>query len=268
MWQLQKCYWKKAVDIGPDQLKRYKEQWQNAKKHRKRLQRNKRSIAEIFSWSWKEYYEKIITAANELKHSHIDDARNLLKQARRDFRSGASFLKFDDDTRRGIAGSHPTSIMSGKYVDIEVGWFGFTYPAGDFTHAIYENNPYLSDALDNIPNEGKVTRSDYLNYIDGYKKALSGKRQGLGVSTRLPTIKRPDIFTTWNRGNGQFLKKELQLKSALRSSDYERYWDEVIAPISESDWCDSSPPSKRDKLEFDIWQNRVAMLDVLCQERD
>lgn len=258
-------YWDRSVYIDRKLLRNYKERWdQEKRRNRERnysiSQRSSESEVEILSWSWQEYLREI---RRDSKPVNRKAALLLLKRAREVFASQRPFHTLDFDTRRALAGSHPPT--EGNWKNIQVGWFGYTRAYGNFSQLIYDNVDGdqlrdLSDGLDNIPIKGVVEREDYMKYVAKFKQALDGKQHGLGVAARLLTIKRPDTFTPWNGRNKRTLEQLLEIKPKLKAKHYERYWDEIIVPLRESNWCDSPRPTGNEELE--IWLARVAMLDV------
>ena len=260
-----KSYWNRSVYIDRRLLGNYKQRWEQEK--RRNRERNysvttphTESEVEILSWSWQEYLRKIRGRSN-IKNRKA--ALMLLKRAREIFNHQKPFHSLDFDTRRALAGSHaPTE---GDWEKIENGWFGYTKAYGNFTQIIYDNVDgdqlrLLGEGLDSIPIDGVVYRADYLDYVDKFKQALEGKSRGLGVAARLLTIKRPDTFTPWNSLNKRKMQQLLHIKPMLKPNDYERYWDEIIVPVRESNWYDSPRPKEKEELQ--IWLGRVAMLDV------
>ena len=257
-----RSYWRESHYISRSRLEKYRERWDRERAKSKPAS-GENSTVEILSWSWKKYYATILKESKP-KHKSRKNALLLLQRAREMFDQGRAFHEFDYNTRKALAGS--TRPKDGEWADIENGWFGFTYPNGYFTQIIYDNVDgdqlrILGEGLGYIPNEGPVYRDDYLNYIERFKKALAEKPHGLGVGARLITIKRPDTFMPWNSGIKATLEQYLNLKTRIKPNDYERYWDEVVVPISESEWCDS--PQPKENQESEIWRCRVAMLDVL-----
>ncbi|MYF37440.1 MAG: NgoFVII family restriction endonuclease [Gammaproteobacteria bacterium] len=256
--EIVRSYYDRSRTVSKNLLDTYREQW----KRRKILEEKERKVqSELLCWTWEEYYKEI------RENSMIDDRKKalmLLHKAREIFLKDKPFHQLSSNTRRGLAGSHPPT--EGEFAEIGIGWFGFTRAYGNFTEVIYDNVngnqlQFLGEGLDHIPIEGVVYREDYLEYIKGLKQALKGKPHGLGVGARLLTIKRPDSFVPWNNEIKGTLEQKLKLKPKLKPHDYERYWDEVIVPIRESEWYDSPRPKRAHEL--DIWQCRVAMLDVL-----
>ena len=258
-------YWRDSVPITQSRLSRYKKQHFEMKKRRGVDSRNRQTESALLSWTWEEYCENLIAHPGSSIEG-IESCFKLLKVARKTFADDNSFGELEDDVRRVLAGSHPPK--EGDFADLDIGYFGFTKAYGNFSHLIKENDKYLSEAVNQIPVNGAVYRSEYMKYVKLLKKALEGKRHGLGVAARLLTIKRPDTFITWNGRNKVKLKQLLGITPMVAPTEYERYWDEVVVPISESNWYQSpKPPQKRKKRgvsEVEIWLNRVAMLDVLC----
>ena len=75
-------------------------------------------------------------------------------------------------------------------------------------------------------------------------------------------MKRPDYFICLNSQNRNGLRKDFSLSSNIR---YEEYWNNLITIIIYSVWWSSSCP--RDNSEKQIWQFRVAMLDIIYYQQ-
>ena len=256
-------YWKDSVPINQNRLKKYKKQFLESRKKSSRTRHNIESTNG--DWDWDEYRENILHSAISIES--VKRRIELLSMARESFDGRIPFDRLPDGDRKALAGTYRSK--TGKWAEVDIGYFGFTGAYGHFAHAVKFNNAVLSDAIGQIPITGPVYRAHYMNYVDLFKTAFQGKRHGLGVAARLLTVKRPDTFITWNKGNKQCLKNLLGLRPMVEpTTDYERYWDEVIVAINESDWYQSNEPASRKRTkgiaELDLWQNRVAMEDVLC----
>ena len=256
-------YWKLAVRVDQRMVNRYKRE--REERERKKDSNQQSGNDEILSLNWDEYCSKICSRSNSSKE-RIKMRVKLLKMARDVFEKDRPFNSLGEADRKALAGTY--RFNSGKWSNIDIGYFGSTNAYGYYVQLVNSNDRHLSEAIGCIPSRGTVSREDYLNYIDLFRHALEGKKHGLGVAARLLTIKRPDVFISWNGGNKQQLKALLGVKPMIAPTEYERFWDEVIAPVNESLWCQGAKPSERKQRhgikETDIWQNRVALLDVLC----
>lgn len=85
---------------------------------------------------------------------------------------------------------------------------------------------------------------------------------GIATASRLLAMKRPDYFICLNSQNRNGLRKDFSLSSNIR---YEEYWNNLITIIIYSVWWSSSCP--RDNSEKQIWQFRVAMLDIIYYQQ-
>ena len=127
----------------------------------------------------------------------------------------------------------------------EIKWRLFGSMAGNpaLKKRIADNDYTLSRALDLIPSSGPVTKEHYDNYIATLRQTFIYKNQfqGLAVATRLLCIKRPDVFLCIDGKNKSGLAIALGLSKGKIRID--TYWDSVIAPILESPWNLSAPPT-------------------------
>ena len=129
-----------------------------------------------------------------------------------------------------------------------------------FKKAINENNIHISNALDTIPLEGKITKNNYDEFVLEFKKALPQFKNPIGTFSRLLAMKRPDYFVCVDSKNMILLCKEFGLKKSEIS--YETYWDDIILRIQDSIWYNSSKPHKGSK-NIKIHEFRSAFLDCL-----
>ena len=126
---------------------------------------------------------------------------------------------------------------------------------------INENNNFISEALDLIPLEGKIYKSDYNNFVSLFQKAFPDGGSGIAIGSRLLTMKRPDYFVCLDKQNRPKLCEEFGIAQNISFDDY---WDEIIERILNSVWWSSERPD--DPIEIQAWQGRSAMLDAIFYE--
>ena len=158
----------------------------------------------------------------------------------------------DSEVRKTVAGL-PNSF------DLRRAWFGSMRGAGYLYQAVNHQDEHLSRALDMIPLQGIVSRSDFDAFIVELMAAFPKGRHGVGIATRLLAMKRPDQFVCFDAKNQRELCKDFGIK--LTGMDYRRYWDEVVEQIMDSPWWDS--PRPHDPEEGVVWDGRAAMLDAI-----
>ena len=161
-----------------------------------------------------------------------------------------------DIKRQQIAG-----ITSKDQNNPELDWMYFgNMVSPRFKTRINEDYIDISEALDYIPLNGIVTKSDYMNYVEYFQKH-SGYGYGVITISRLLAMKRPDVFFCITGGNKTYLYEDFGITRDIKSSEYERYWDEIIQRIHKSEWFNISEP--QDMIEKELWKKRVAMLDAI-----
>jgi hypothetical protein len=132
--------------------------------------------------------------------------------------------------------------------------------AGIYKNRIAENDINISRALDEIPLSGQITKIHYQRFLESYKKTFDGNY--LGTATRLLAMKRPDVFVCLDSKNKSALCKDFEIvQSGL---DYDRYWDEIIERIYDSQWWIN--PKPKDKREKSVSDSRAAFLDSIYYE--
>lgn len=206
----------------------------------------------VMGMDWPSYLAKI----KEDEQHGFDERLVLLDWMQKAFASAPHFKDIDAQTRRAIAGL-PNQVME------TAAWFGSMQGAGTFKNVVIQRPRHLSDALDQIPTSGTVTRAQYLCFIHEFCKAFPNGRDGIGTSTRLLSMKRPDQFLCVDSANLKRLAKDVGIIRADQL-DYERYWDEVVERIMDAPWWRSEPPISGPDLK--AWKSRAAMLDALFYE--
>ena len=252
-------YWNAADTVSKQDASAYRKLWLVQQRRRpsaptKPRQRSKPVPPvriEIMYKPWEDFVREVIDEESgffERRYTQIEDARQA-------FESQKHFAQMDDDTRKMIAGlpnqTYPHS-----------GWFGSMKGNGRFGKAVRLNNKFLSQALDQIPLDGPVSRAEYDAFIEEFKQAFPTGGHGIATATRLLAMKRPDNFICFDSKNCARMCKEFGVSPS--GMDYSRYWDEVILQIRDSVWWNASKPSNGP--ERTIWNSRAAMLDALLYD--
>lgn len=255
-------YWENSDKIDENDFHNYKNIWKKNKKKISNLaeeygkSKKTRPLVKsgIFSLDWEEYYQSI---QNDAFHS-FDGRIELLNTAQRYFRENQKFSDMSEIRRREIAGL-ATENQSDS--GIGWGWFGSMLGAGKFQNRINTNNEYISQALDAIPLQGKVYKSNYNQFVDIFQQAFPDGGSGVAIASRLLSMKRPDYFVCLDKQNRPRLSGEFGISKTVSFNDY---WDEIIERILNSVWWSSEKPV--DEVEAQAWQGRTAMLDAIFYE--
>ncbi|WP_299002647.1 phospholipase D family protein [uncultured Tenacibaculum sp.] len=255
--------WEEAKYFDRDELENYKTVWQNHKPKLNSLSgnygnsSNKKSkpihLASIINMKWEEFVEKVENSEFHSLKSRIGvlEVSNML------FHKVNSFSELSKDERKFIAGV-PNKLV----VDEGINWayFGSMRGNGIFNKEIGDNNIELSNALDEIPLFGQITKVHYLRFLKHFTKVFAGKN--LITASRLLAMKRPDVFVCLSSKNKAKLCKNF---GVIQSSlDYEKYWEDIILRIYDSEWWLNSKP--KTETERKISQGRSAFLDALYYE--
>ncbi|MDN5064814.1 phospholipase D family protein [Aliarcobacter lanthieri] len=207
--------------------------------------------SKIIMLDWNSFFKKV---KNDKKKS-FKIRLELLDKTQEYFRN-SSFANMTDMERRQISG-----ITSKDTNNPELDWMYFgNMVSPRFKTRIRKDYIYISKALDYIPLNGIVSKNDYMNCIEYFKKKV-GYGYGVITISRLLAMKRPDVFFCITGGNKKYLYEDFGLAKDIKSHEYERYWDEIIQRIHMSEWYDSKEP--RDDIEKDLWNKRAAMLDTI-----
>lgn len=262
MMEAVKEYWKNSEIINKSDFHNYKNIWL---KNRKKLNGLKEKFGKskkakpliksgIFSLDWSEYYELI---QNDSFHS-FDGRIELLNTVQNYFIEYGYFCDMSKINRREIAG---IATKNQSDFGISWGWFGGMGGAGKFQNRINTNNKYISQALDKIPLQGKIYKSNYNQFIELFQQAFPDGGSGVAIASRLLTMKRPDYFVCLDKQNRPRLCDEFGIKKTISFNDY---WDEIIERILNSVWWSSEKPTN--EIEVQAWLGRTAMLDAVFYE--
>lgn len=206
---------------------------------------------DILNYSWKEYYHII---QNDPYHG-FKERLDILDSVNKLFSNNDSFANMSKVDRKIIAG-----INGGRS-----GWFGSMIGNGKFKNAINENALTLSQAIDQIPLNGKVSKEQFFDYIQTYQSTpqFIDKPNSLATATRLLSMKRPDLFICFNSKNHHKICEDLGIKKSNMTA--ERYWFDVVQRFYDTAWFNSLEP-QADTEEKKAWRSRMALLDCVYYE--
>jgi hypothetical protein len=253
-------YWQNAQTIEKHQAESYREVWKRKQASLHKLtdrygddlgggeRPNKPAIdSSVMSMSWKKFFD----AVKSDSHHGFKKRCDLLERVKQGFLDYPSYGVMPDWLRKTIAGLPNRE-------EPNWGWFGSNKGAFKFKHEIQVYNPLISQAIDNIPLSGTVTREQYNHYIEFFQQSTPEVSNGIATASRLLTLKRPDQFVTLNARNNQGLCDDVGIKKT--GMTYERYWV-VIERIMDTPWWNE--PRPKDKTQARVWDGRVAMLDTI-----
>ncbi len=206
------------------------------------------SESAVMAMTWTEFYSLVQMDA----HHGFENRCDLLKLVHTAFEANNNFERMELGLRKTIAGL-PTDFNA------HWAWFGSMRGAGYYHQAVNDNNPHISQALDEIPLNGPVLREHYDAYVAEFVKAFPNGRDGIGIASRLLALKRPDYFICFDSKNNVELCKDFEIKKS--GMNYERYWEEIIERITDSAWWNE--PRPKDLLAATVWDGRAAMLDAI-----
>lgn len=252
-------YWEKGSRVTKSDAIAYREVWERKQPALRRLtgqygasQSTKPLTASsVMSMGWNRYFD----AVKQDPYHGFEKRCDLLATVRSAFSRYKTFASMPLPTRKTIAGLPNDQ-------DSHWGWFGSMKGAGHYHHAVNENNPHLSRALDEVPSRGIVSRAQYERYIAEFIQAFPSGRHGVAVASRLLALKRPDQFVCLDSRNRQRLCLDFGI--AQTGMTYERYWDEIIERIVDAPWWNSNRP--KGVKEGAVWDGRAAMLDAIFYE--
>lgn len=247
---------KEARTVSREEADNYRKLWKLRQPELKKLEgqygETKSGTAPVdrplMTMDWTQYLSRVKAD----KIHNFQDRLELLSIVRKLFSRTPKFADMNQEERKAVAGMDSNIAKDAK-------WFGSMMGVGYFQQAINNNNVHLSNALDKIPLTGEVNKAQYDAFIEEYLKAFPNGRDGIGTSSRLLALKRPDYFICVDSKNRNKLTEAFDIrKSGL---DYDRYWNEIVGRLIDTPWWRSLPPS--DPVELEAWQGRAAMLDAL-----
>lgn len=258
--QMVNGFWNRGKEIDQGFVDNYRLQHKATERYRKELQKDRKVIKpkanasnqKLRQWTWHEYVKQL----KQRTTRKFDVRLALLKEAKQMFLRVKIFNELSDWELKAIGGF--LTYHEGESIDW--GLFGSMKGSGVFQSVINSRNKYISEALDNIPMSGDITKEHYDKYIQLFEKAFDGQARqgGLPTASRLLAMKRPDTFICVDSENKDGLANDLGFAPSTINAD--KYWDEVIVPISESAWWQAERPTGEEGL---IWDGRTAMLDII-----
>ncbi len=210
----------------------------------------------LTSMTWNEFADLVVDDKTHGVHRRlkvIEIANNL-------FSTVQHFNQMHEEERKFIAGMpNKLSIEGAEYW----GYFGSMQGAGIFKNKVISKDTNLSKALDQIPGSGKIKKKHYESFVSCYTKVFLNthleKANNISTASRLLMMKRPDVFVCYDAQNKSGLCRDFGILQ--RDMNYERYWDDIIERIYDSQWWQHPPP--RNEVERRIWNARAAFLDTL-----
>ncbi|WP_346986000.1 phospholipase D family protein [Chryseobacterium sp. POE27] len=207
---------------------------------------------ELQTKSWDEFMDDVLGEGKRIIERRI----RVIEIAKELFQKVRHFKELDNNERKFIAGL-PTDLERTIPGAKDWAFFGSMRGAGKFSKLINDNNELISIALDEIPLDGIITKTNYDRFLDHFKKALPGNY--LATSTRLLAMKRPDVFICYDNKNKDALCRDFRI--IRNGMDHERYWNEIILRIADSEWYQK--PHPKDEMERKISMARSTFLDSL-----
>lgn len=222
------------------------------------IEKNPASL--ILGMNWEDFFDQV-----KQDQHHGDIQRLLLLTLAKQWFKKDHFNLLEEKKRRALAGT-----LKGKYNDLDFNWFGGNIQRQQlYNNLINNNSNIISEALDCIPIEGKISRMQYMKYAHIFNSAFPKGGDGPAIISRLISMKRPDYFVCLNNGNLPNIYNDLCILKLKRDNNnpllrYERYWDDIIMPIQNSVWWNVKRPD--DNIEGQVWDFRTALLDSIFYE--
>lgn len=262
--------WQDGQSFNIEQLADYRQMWNRQRYKIESLSGAYGSVkapkkpayeAKAIKMAWEAYLNKVYAD----KHHGVNSRLQVLNKARQLFQHYTDFGEMTQTETKAIAGilsKNNENIILGEKDDTDWLWFGSMRGCGIFQKQIIAKNKHITDAINSIPLAGPITIKEYNVFVNTYKKAFPKNQNMIATSTRLLSMKRPDIFICLDNKN----KKKLCEDYGIKASDmsYSRYWEEIVERIFDSAWWKVAMPNNGPERQ--IWQNRSAFLDAIYYE--
>jgi HKD family nuclease len=244
-------------------LDNYRIIWENQKEKIKSLSgqygskmRKPKPILEVpmLIRNWKQFMEEVDKEGSE----NLSKRLKVIEIAQELFNKVNHFDQLTEDERKFIAGIPNKLDIEGAD---DWAYFGSMRGAGFFKNKIKQNDHNISKALDQIPLGGQITKKHYDDFIKYYTKVFPGNY--IATATRLLCMKRPDIFVCFDSKNRSALCTDFGI--VQKGMNYEKYWEDVIARIYDSNWWKN--PDPKNNSEKKVSGARAAMLDSIYYEQ-
>jgi hypothetical protein len=232
--------------------------------------------SEIANWTWQEYLQHINSFATTIignGHKRLENGLRVLQASQTMFADVASFADLPTAERKAISGvigrTDMDNLQSTAARKLDFGQFGSMGGAGVFSGLVGTDAgaKALATAIDLIPAHGEITRQHYHDYVSRFRDAFAGKTRSGRVppASRLLAMKRPDAFACVDGANREGIARDLDCPPSTLV-DLDSYWEKVIEPIRSAPWYQAPKPAGR--REGQIWEGRVALLDIIYYEGD
>jgi HKD family nuclease len=210
----------------------------------------------LATMTWKEFVRLVRKDKRPLSKR-----MGLIREVQKMFVRTASFADLSIAEWKAVAGLLGKSEAEDEGLDgFEWGWFGSMSRATEFSKAVGLQEPAIAQAIDLVPKRGGVTKDQFDDYVQTFKRALptSVASNPIATATRLLAMKRPDFFVCVDAGNKPALAKALAF--APTTINLDNYWDRIIEPIQQAPWYNEPRPVGPNR---ELWDARVAMLDAI-----
>jgi len=227
------------------------------------------SWEDIFQFTWDEYVHGLkylsITKYSNATFYRINeegwrtDTVNAIDSYQKIIQEYKTLSNMPEEERKAFCG---TLKVSQKYGDS--GWLGSMTGAGYFKQMVINEPQILDEYLNLIPLEGSVSEDDLSKYLNGM---LSTKNISGGITLRLLSAKRPDLFLSINQATGNDLYEMTGLKGLKNPQKKEEFIEayiELHKRIYRSPWFQFNLPTEG--IESKIAKYRVALLDCFFYE--
>lgn len=205
-------------------------------------------------------WEDFIELVRDEPYDGMEKRLRVIQIAKSLFSKELDFHKLEVDERKFIAG-----VPNALKIDGAENWgcFGSMKGAGLFKKKVNIQDLNISNALNQIPLSGQITKKHYENFIDNFQKAFIGTRlegaNNLATATRILCMKRPDTFVCFDSENRSNLCRDFGITQTGMS--FTKYWDDIIERIYDSNWWQN--PMPKSKKDLKVSEARAAFLDSL-----
>jgi len=238
-------------------FKNYQEFLANKGRNTDKIKEVKAERKSILDMSFEEFYQ----AVQNDKIFNLTERLNVLESCNTFFTTHNSFANMPTKVRQAVGGTIKYLSDSNHDSSANFKIFCSMSGAGFYSGAMKQNNPYISEALQQIPLTGEVTKEMYDSFISLFLQAFPSSGAGYGGASRLLTVRRPDVFLSLNQANIYLLSQDFQVnvRDFAKYNKFEAYWN-LVEKSHKTKWYLAEKPQDESRLK--VWKNRCALTDV------
>ncbi len=215
-----------------------------------------KNMQQALDASWNSYYSLLHSQAHELE---LPACLKLLNVADELLNQNNDLANSSEQQRFLIGGINDLNTQ--KQFNFNIQLLGDMQNFASFKKLLKNNPIDLNKLMKIIPSTGTIDGWHFMQFIDSYQQlflANGFKQAPLFPATKLLCMKRPDQFVALSDETSEIFYQAFSIKP-IKKLQFQRYWDEVITPIQQTEWFKTDQPMDTAQLPFH--RVRVALLE-------